>query len=48
MITIEKDKVLNLSLLNCLYEINIVKERIRLFEKKYKNTFGEFEDRIRP
>lgn len=47
MLTINKEKVINFCLLNYLYEIQIVKEQIRLFEKKYQNSFKEFEVKLK-
>ena len=47
MIIIKKDKVLSLYMLNFLYEMHTIKERIDLFEKKYQESFKEFEIRLK-
>ena len=43
MILLDKRETINLYSLSSLYEIHTVKEKIKLFEKKYRRSFKEFE-----
>lgn len=43
MLILDKKKAVDFYSLTCLYEIHAVKEKIRLFEKKYGKNFEKFE-----
>ncbi len=43
MLIIRKEKIIDFYVLNYLYEIHMIEERIRLFEKKYQISFRNFE-----
>jgi len=43
MLILDKEKAVNFYSLTFMYEMHSVKEKIRLFEKKYGKNFEEFE-----
>ncbi len=47
MILLDKKETINLYSLSSLYEIHTVKEKIKLFENKYKKSFQEFEIEVK-
>ncbi len=47
MLTLNKEKAIYLYSLNSMYETHSVKEKIRLFEQKYKKKFTEFEIEVK-
>ncbi len=47
MLILNKEKAIFLYSLNSMYEIHTVKEKIRLFEKKYNNEFDKFEIEVK-
>ena len=44
---IDKNKALNYYLIDILYELNLVEERIRFFEKKHDQNFISFSDKVK-
>ena len=47
MVVIDKEKVKDMYYANLMYEHHRVTEKIRLFEKKYGVSFGEFEKSLK-
>ena len=47
MITISKKNVADRILLSNLAELRLLSDKIALFEKKYKTTLSEFENKIK-
>jgi len=47
MLKITKENTVNLFSIKLLYELNVIKEKIKLFEKKYKKSFLEFEYEVK-
>ncbi len=47
MVIINKEKVKDMYHANLMYEYHRVTEKIRLFEKKYGMSFGEFEKSLK-
>jgi len=43
---IDKNKAINYYLIDILYELNLVEDRIIFFEKKYNQNFLSFDDRL--
>ncbi|RLD67322.1 MAG: hypothetical protein DRI95_05015 [Bacteroidetes bacterium] len=43
MLILDKEKAIDFYSLTCMYELHAIKEKIRLFEKKYGKNFEQFE-----
>ena len=47
MTTLNINKIKNLFFINLIYEINIAKDKLALFESKYSSDFISFENKVK-